>query len=73
MRASGDSERRARLALSFLAQPGDPVLGAALRSFSADELLSAVTGTDDAGCLCPPPSQTSITYPDSFTAMGFGA
>jgi DNA processing protein len=47
----GDSERRARVALSFLAQPGDPVLGAELRCFSADELLSAVTGTDDAGVL----------------------
>ena len=46
-----DDERRARVALSFLAQPGDPVLGAALRSFSAGELLSAVTGTDEAGVL----------------------
>ena len=46
-----DGERRARVALSFLAQPGDPVLGAALRSFSAEELLGAVTGTDEAGVL----------------------
>jgi DNA processing protein len=48
---SPDDERRARVALSFLAQPGDPVLGAALQSFSAGELLSAVTGTDEAGVL----------------------
>ena len=44
-----DGERRARVALSFLAQPGDPVLGAALRSVPAEELLGAVTGTDEAG------------------------
>jgi len=48
---SPDDERRARVAMSFLAQPGDPVLGAALRSFSAGELLSAVTGTDEAAVL----------------------
>jgi hypothetical protein len=44
-----DGERRARVALSFLAQPGDPVLGAALRSFSAEDLLGAVTGADENG------------------------
>ncbi|HTZ93427.1 MAG TPA: DNA-processing protein DprA [Streptosporangiaceae bacterium] len=44
-----DGERRARVALSFLAQPGDPVLGAALRSCPAEDLLSAVTGTDAQG------------------------
>jgi DNA processing protein len=44
-----DGERRARVALSFLAQPGDPVLGAALRSAPAEDLLSAVTGTDENG------------------------
>jgi DNA processing protein len=48
---SPDAERRARVALSFVAQPGDPVLGAALRSFSADELLSVITGRDEAGVL----------------------
>ncbi len=46
---SSDGERRARVALSFLAQPGDPVLGAALRSFPAEELLGGVTGTDENG------------------------
>jgi DNA processing protein len=58
---SPDGERRARVALSFLAQPGDLVLGAALRSFSAEDLLGAVTGTDESGelaltglCLDPP-------------------
>ena len=43
---SPDGERRARVALSFLAKPGDPVLGAALRSRTASELLALVTGAD---------------------------
>ena len=34
-----DGERRARVALSFLAKPGDPVLGAALRTRTATEVL----------------------------------
>ncbi len=46
---SPDGERRARVALSFLAQPGDPVLGAALCTRSADELLALVTGADADG------------------------
>jgi DNA processing protein len=41
-----DTERRARVALSFLANPGDPVLGAALRTMSATEVLAATTGSD---------------------------
>jgi DNA processing protein len=39
---SADGERRARVALSFLAKPGDPVLGAALRRRTASELLALV-------------------------------
>jgi DNA processing protein len=46
---SPDGERRARVALSFLAQPGDPVMGAALRTRSAAELLALVTGADANG------------------------
>jgi DNA processing protein len=46
---SPDGERRARAALSFLAQPGDPVMGAALRTQSATELLALVTGADADG------------------------
>ena len=46
---SPDGERRARVALSFLAQPGDPVLGGALRTRSATELLALVTGADADG------------------------
>jgi DNA processing protein len=46
---SSDGERRARVALSFLAQPGDPVLGAALRTRPASELLALVTGADADG------------------------
>jgi len=44
-----DCDRRARVALSFLAQPGDPVLGAALRTRTATELLALVTGADADG------------------------
>jgi DNA processing protein len=44
-----DGERRVRVALSFLAQPGDPVLGAALRTQTASELLALVTGADADG------------------------
>ncbi|MBO0823623.1 MAG: DNA-processing protein DprA [Actinobacteria bacterium] len=46
-----DGERRARLALSFLAKPGDPVLGRALRTRSAAEVLALVTGADADGKL----------------------
>jgi DNA processing protein len=44
-----DDERRARVALSFLAKPGDPVLGAALRARTATEVLALVTGADADG------------------------
>jgi DNA processing protein len=46
---SPDAERRARVALSFLANPGDPVLGATLRRMSASEVLAATTGSDADG------------------------
>ena len=46
---SADSERRARVALSFLAKPGDAVLGAALRFWTASELLALITGADADG------------------------
>jgi DNA processing protein len=46
---SPDAERRARVALSFLARPGDPVLGAALRTRTAGEVLALVTGADADG------------------------
>ena len=46
---SFDGERRARVALSFLAKPGDPVVGSALRTRSAAELLALVTGADADG------------------------
>jgi DNA processing protein len=46
---SPDGERRARVALSFLAKPGDPVLGAALRTRTASEVLALVTGADADG------------------------
>jgi DNA processing protein len=46
--AAGE-ERRARVALSFMADPGDPVLGATLRTRTAAEILAATTGTDDIG------------------------
>jgi len=43
------AERHARVALSFLAQPGDPVLGAALRTRTAADLLASVSGVDSDG------------------------
>lgn len=43
------SERRARVLLSFLAQPGDAVLGAALRTMPATEVLAMTTGSDADG------------------------
>jgi DNA processing protein len=46
---NADGERRARVALSFLAQPGDLVLGAALRVMTPAELLAAITGADEDG------------------------
>jgi DNA processing protein len=45
----GGAERRARVTLSFLAAPGDPVLGAALRTMAASELLAATTGSGAGG------------------------
>ena len=44
-----DGERGARAALSFLARPGDPVLGEALRTRTATEVLALVSGTDTDG------------------------
>ena len=44
-----DGERRARVALSFLARPGDPVLGEALRTRTATEVLALVSGADADG------------------------
>jgi hypothetical protein len=41
---SSDGDWRARVALSFLANPGDVVLGSALRTRTANELLALVTG-----------------------------
>jgi len=46
---SADGERRARVALKFLAKPGDPVLGAALRTRTPAEVLALVTGADADG------------------------
>jgi DNA processing protein len=46
---SPDGERRARVALSFLAKPGDPVLGEALRTRTASEVLALVTGANADG------------------------
>jgi DNA processing protein len=46
---SPDGERRARVALSFLARPGDAVLGTALRTRTAAAVLGLVTGADADG------------------------
>jgi DNA processing protein len=49
MSADDSGERRARVALSFLAEPGDVVLGAALNEMTAAEILAAVTGASTTG------------------------
>jgi hypothetical protein len=46
---SPDGERPARVAPSFLARRGDPVLDAALRTRTAAEVLALVTGADADG------------------------
>jgi DNA processing protein len=51
MTGPGREERRARVALSFLADPGDRVLGAALRQMTAAELFAVTTGTGAYGDL----------------------
>jgi DNA processing protein len=45
-RARGVDERYARAALSFLADPGDPALGALLRTATPQAVLATVTGAD---------------------------
>jgi DNA processing protein len=45
MTARDAGERHARMVLSFLARPGDPVIGVLLRSRTPAEVLAAVTGT----------------------------
>src|ERR1700722_14697567 len=44
--ARGAGERYARAALSFLADPGDPALGALLRTSTPQAVLAAVTGPE---------------------------
>jgi hypothetical protein len=59
---SADGEGRARVALSFLAKPGDPVLGAALRTRTASEVLALVTGADaDGAALLAGAGYSSLT------------
>ena len=53
MSAVSGRERRARVALSFLAEPGDPVLGALLRSCSPAEIVAAVSSGSDPGAALP--------------------
>ncbi len=57
MTGAEQSERRARAALSFLANAGDPQLGEALRIMPAAGVLAAVTGTDSDGELVPADEQ----------------
>jgi DNA processing protein len=53
MSAVSGRERRARVALSFLAEPGDPALGALLRSSSPAEIVAAVSSGSDPGAALP--------------------
>jgi DNA processing protein len=52
------------VALRFLAKPGDPVLGAALRTRTASELLALVTGADTDGeaLLADQPEDASLRH-----------
>jgi DNA processing protein len=61
--AGEDAERRARVTMSFLADPGDPVLGAALRSRTAAEVLAATTSVTEDGelQLAGPPEQDALS------------
>jgi hypothetical protein len=70
---SPDGERRARVALSFLAKPGDPVLGEALRTRTASEVLTLVTGADaDArGHLEHNPGQPGVSAPPGLADLWF--
>jgi DNA processing protein len=51
--AGSGQERLARVALSFLAEPGDPALGALLRSCRAEEILDAVSSGQDPRAALP--------------------
>jgi DNA processing protein len=42
-----EQERLARAALSFLAEPGDPVLGALLQTWRPEQILNAVSSGED--------------------------
>ncbi len=67
---SPDDERRARAMLSFLAQPGDPVLGAALRSSTGAEILAAITGTDADGQASGQSASQSAAVPGDLPMAG---
>ncbi len=47
--AADSAEGHARVVLSFLAQPGDAVLGTALRTMPATEVLAMTIGSDADG------------------------
>lgn len=49
MSAGDPAERQARVTLSFLADPGDVVLGATLRTQTAARTLASVTGANYSG------------------------
>jgi DNA processing protein len=48
-------ERLARVALSFLADPGDPILGALLRTLGPADVLAAIFSDSDPCCLLSAP------------------
>ncbi|HXP19793.1 MAG TPA: DNA-processing protein DprA [Streptosporangiaceae bacterium] len=53
MSAVSEQERQARAALSFLADPGDPALGALLRSCGPAEVLAALSSGGDPRAALP--------------------
>ena len=53
MSGASSSERAARAALSFLAEPGDPALGPLLRCCEPAEIVAALSSGDDPGTVLP--------------------
>ena len=53
MSATAERQRFARIALSFVAEPGDLVLGVLLRCCEPAEIMAALSSGDDPGAVLP--------------------
>jgi hypothetical protein len=70
MTAHDAEERHSRLTLSFLARPGDPVIGALLRSRTPAEVLTVVTGMGEARQAACGSCRTFRAWPLSYASGG---